>query len=42
MNIFTILTAVLVLGVVWGGLAFFILRAVKYEKMKSANGKEES
>ncbi len=42
MNIFTLITAALVLGIVWGGLAFFIFRAVKYEKLKSVNGKEKS
>ncbi len=40
MNIFTILTAVIVLGIVWGGLIFFLTRAMKYEKMKSENGKK--
>lgn len=42
MNIFTIITAVIVLGVVWGGLVFFISRAVKYEKLKTQNGEKES
>jgi hypothetical protein len=40
MNIFTILTAVVVLGIVWGGLTFFLTRAMKYEKMKSENGEK--
>jgi hypothetical protein len=40
MNIYTILTAILVLGIVWGGLAFFFSRAFRYEKTKRANGKE--
>jgi len=40
MNIFTIITAVLVIGIVWGGLTFFLSRALKYEKLKMKNGKE--
>lgn len=42
MNIFTIITAVLVLSIVWGGLVFFITRAVKYEKKKMIHGKKEN
>lgn len=42
MATFTIITAVLVLGIVWGGLAFFIIRAVGYEKLKTDNGEKES
>jgi hypothetical protein len=38
MNIFTILTMVVVLGIVWGGLLFFLFKAVKYEKLKEKNG----
>jgi len=40
MNLFTIITATLVLGIVWGGLVFFFSRAFKYEKMKMKNGEE--
>ena len=40
MGISTIITMVLVLGIVWGGLAFFLVRAIKYEKIKIKNGKE--
>ncbi|MCH7771684.1 MAG: MetS family NSS transporter small subunit [Bacteroidetes bacterium] len=40
MEISTIITMVLVLGIVWGGLAFFLMRAIKYEKVKSKNGKK--
>ncbi|HEY6626953.1 MAG TPA: hypothetical protein VIZ21_08355 [Ignavibacteriaceae bacterium] len=40
MNIYTILTAILVIGIVWGGLTFFLSRALKYEKLKQKNGKE--
>ncbi len=40
MEISAIITAVLVLGIVWGGLAFFLLRSIKYEKVKIKNGKE--
>jgi hypothetical protein len=27
-----------VLGIVWGGLLFFLFKAVKYEKLKGRNG----
>lgn len=40
MNIFTIITAVIVLGLVWGGVTFFLLRAMKYEKLKEENGQK--
>jgi hypothetical protein len=40
MNIFTIVTAIIVIGIVWGGLTFFLSRAFKYEKLKMKNGKE--
>ena len=42
MNIFTIITAVIVLGIVWGGVTFFLTRAMKYEKLKEENGKEQA
>jgi hypothetical protein len=37
---FTIITAIIVIGIVWGGLSFFLSRALKYEKMKIKDGKE--
>ena len=40
MNIASITTMILVLGIVWGGLAFFIFNARKFEKLKSQDGKE--
>jgi hypothetical protein len=40
MNLSTIITAILVIGIVWGGLGFFLSRAWKYEKMKVNNGEE--
>lgn len=40
MNIFTIITAVIVVGTVWGGLLFFLTRAMKFEKLKKSNGKD--
>jgi len=40
MEISTIITMVLVLGIVWGGLAFFLMRAIKCEKIKFKNGEE--
>lgn len=42
MNIFTIITAIVVLSIVWGGLVFFISRAVKFEKLKMRSGEKES
>ncbi|GBD86892.1 hypothetical protein BMS3Abin03_00816 [bacterium BMS3Abin03] len=40
MNLSTIITMIIVIGLVWGGLGFFLLRAIKYEKIKSENGKD--
>jgi len=40
MNIFTIITAIIVVGIVWGGLSFFLSRALKYEKLKQENGSQ--
>jgi len=40
MNMFTIITAIIVIGIVWGGLTFFLSKALKYEKLKMKNGKE--
>lgn len=40
MNLITIITMVLVLGLVWGGVMFFMIRAFKYEKIKEGNGKK--
>jgi hypothetical protein len=40
MSIFTILTAVIVVGIVWGGVTFFLTRAMKYEKLKERNGEK--
>jgi hypothetical protein len=40
MNTFTIITAIFVIGIVWGGLTFFLSRALKYEKMKMKNGEK--
>ena len=42
MNIFTIITAVVVLGIVWGGVTFFLTRAMKYEKLKGKNGEKQT
>lgn len=36
----TIITAIIVLIVVWGGLIYFIRRALFYESKKRLNGKE--
>ena len=40
MNMVTIITALIVIGIVWGGLLFFLRKAFKYEKIKQKNGKE--
>ena len=40
MEISTIITMIIVLGIVWGGLVFFLIRAIKYEKVKIKNGEE--
>ncbi len=40
MDIFSILTMIIVTGIVWGGLSFFLFKAVKYEKLKGKNGEE--
>ncbi len=34
----TIITMILVSGLIWGGFAFFLSRAVKYERIKEQNG----
>ena len=39
MEISTIITMVIVLGIVWGGLCLLLLRAINYEKLKSEDGK---
>jgi len=40
MSITSIITALIVIGVVWGGLLFFLRKAFKYEKLKQTNGEE--
>jgi hypothetical protein len=40
MYFFTIITAIIVIGIVWGGLTFSLSRALKYEKMKMENGEK--
>ncbi|RPI75854.1 MAG: MetS family NSS transporter small subunit [Ignavibacteriales bacterium] len=35
-----IFTMIIVLGVVWGGVAYFIFRAFKYEKEKLKIGED--
>ncbi|MEE9450011.1 MAG: hypothetical protein V3V72_08150 [Ignavibacteriaceae bacterium] len=40
MAIGTIITMIIVLGIVVGGLSIFVFKAIKYEKLKSQNGKE--
>ena len=36
----TIITALVVAGIVWGGFIFFLFKAIKYEKVKLKNGEE--
>lgn len=36
----TIITMIVVLGTVWGGLAFFLSKAFKHESIKSKNGEK--
>jgi hypothetical protein len=38
MEVSTIITMVIVLGIVWGGLILLLLRAINYEKFKSEDG----
>ena len=40
MNHLIIITAVTVITIVWGGLIFFLRKALKYEKLKMKNGEE--
>ena len=40
MTVSAIITLIIVLGIVWGGLIFFISSALKYEKDKLKNGEE--
>ena len=37
MEVSTIITMILVLGIVWGGLAILVHRAVNFEKLKSSD-----
>jgi hypothetical protein len=36
----TIITALIVTGIVWGGFVFFLIKAIKYERVKLKNGEE--
>ena len=40
MSVVSVLIMLLVLGVVWGGLIYFITKAFKYEKGKEKLGEE--
>jgi len=42
MNFITIITMLIVLGIIWGGMVFFLTRAIKYEKIKEENGQSEN
>jgi len=34
LNITSILTMVIILGIVWGGFIFFVYKATRFEKLK--------
>lgn len=38
MELSAIITMIFVIGIVWGGFAFFLTCAIKYEKLKSEDG----
>jgi len=40
MSLLSILTSVVVIGIVWGGLTCFLIKAIKYEKKKLNDGEE--
>lgn len=40
MEVSAVITLVVVAGLVWGGLAFFLTRAMKYEKIKRTDGEK--
>lgn len=40
MSLPSILTLIVVVGIVWGGLTYFLFKAIKFEKKKLNNGKE--
>jgi hypothetical protein len=40
MEVSTIITMIIVLGIVWGGLALLLHRAINYEKLKTQDGKK--
>lgn len=37
MQIQTIITFIIVAGIVWGGLIYFLINAVKYERNKNSD-----
>ncbi|HED07339.1 MAG TPA: MetS family NSS transporter small subunit [Ignavibacteria bacterium] len=37
MSLISIITMVLILGVVWGGFTFFLFKAMSFEKLKNKN-----
>jgi len=40
MSLAAVITMILVIGIVWGGVSYFVLRALKYEREKIKNGEE--
>ena len=37
MSTISIITMVLILGIVWGGFPFFLFKAMRFEKLKNKN-----
>jgi len=35
LNAITIITGIIIIGIVWGGMTFFLTRAIKYEINKT-------
>lgn len=40
MDLLTIITAIIIIGLVWGGEIYFISHAMNFEKRKSEDGKK--
>jgi heme/copper-type cytochrome/quinol oxidase subunit 2 len=41
MSFFSIITMIIVVCIVWGGVTFFMIKAFKYEKAKKRDGEEQ-
>jgi uncharacterized protein YdgA (DUF945 family) len=40
MSLGSIITLIVVVGIVWGGLTYFLIKAIKYEKKKLSDGEK--